>query len=110
MTSTIDWTEERALVAARNSDITGYAWRAESGVTEPLAHQFPTDSGWMRSRCGEVRWTVRWWTSQETDARCPDCAEMSEQAIEREARAILAVAAAELGDWSPGELSEAWGR
>lgn len=42
---------------------------------------------------------------------------MSEQAIEREAAAILAVAARKAalvapdpGDWSPGELAEAWGK
>ena len=91
--TTTQWTPERALVAARNSDITGYAWRAESGATEPLAHQFPTSGPWMRSRCGEVRWTVRWWTAPDDCRLCTTCAEMSEQAIEREAAAILAVAA-----------------
>lgn len=91
--STTQWTLERALVAARNSDVTGYAWRAESGATAPLAHQFPTEGPWMRSRCGEVRWTVLWWTAADDCRLCPACAEMSEQAIEREARAILAVAA-----------------
>lgn len=91
MTST-EWTEERALVAARNSDRTGWVWRAEIDDLE-IAHQFPTEGPWINSRCGEIRWTVRWWTAHEDVPRCPECAEMSEAAVAREARAILAVAA-----------------
>ena len=95
MTSTIEWTEERALVAARNSDITGFAWRANDADPTAVAHQFPTSGPWMNSRCGEIRWTVRWWTARDDARLCTTCCEMSEGAIAREARAILAVAARE---------------
>jgi hypothetical protein len=88
----IEWTEERALLAARNSDATGWAWRADT-IEPTVAHQFPTEGPWMRSRCDEVRWTVRWWTARVGIPLCPECVEASEAAIEREARVILAVAA-----------------
>ena len=94
MTGTTQWTAERALLAARNSDLTGFAWRAHDADPAAAAHQFPTSGPWMNSRCGQIRWTVRWWRSQGRP-RSRECAWLSEAAIEREAAAILAVAARE---------------
>lgn len=94
--ASIEWTEERALVAARNRDATGYTWRSDDRHEEPFAHQFPTSGNWFRSRCHhEIRWTLRWWTAGPDVPRCPECLEMSEDAIAREARAILSTAARE---------------
>ena len=94
MAGTTQWTAERALVAARDSDLAGYAWQTESGASDPIAHQFPRSGPWLNSRCG-VRWTLRWWPTREWEPRCPECSDMSEEAIAREQRAILAVAARE---------------
>jgi hypothetical protein len=86
-----DWTPERALVAARNSDFTSWDWRAS--VDDPIyAHQFPAEVAWRRSRCGAVVRTPRWISTLAT-RRCPDCRAASEAAIAAEVEAILAVAA-----------------
>lgn len=83
-------TPERALLAARNSDGVAYSWKAPD--PESIAHQFPVEGSWMRSRCLAARWTVDW-RGDTTAPRCEACCELSALAVETEARAILAVAA-----------------
>lgn len=85
-------TQEQATIAARNSEADEYAWK-HPGVPGALAHQFPIEHGWSRSRCGDARWTVLWWTAPAGAPRCETCAALSAAGIEAEMRAILAVEA-----------------
>lgn len=39
---------------------------------QSTAHAFAAGPGWMRSACGEVRWTTRL-VRVERSARCPAC-------------------------------------
>jgi hypothetical protein len=92
MTGT-EWTDERAFVAARNSEDAGFRWLFDVTAENPEAHSFPREFGWMTARCGRARWTVNWWPVRDDMAHCPECSEMSEAAVARGTAAILAVAA-----------------
>ena len=86
-----NWTPERALVAARNSDLTSWDWRAS--VDDPaIAPQFPAEVAGRRSRCGAVVRTPRWVGARAT-RHCHECWAASRAAIATEVEAILAVAA-----------------
>ena len=86
----IEWTEERALVAARNAENEEFRWKRQR-VPGALAHRFSVEHGWMTSSCGDARWGVNWWPTTETAGRCTTCSEIAERSIETAVRAILVV-------------------
>lgn len=63
-------------------------WKVLPGET--TAHAFRDGPGWMRSACGDVRWTVLIQEPTDGSLRCGDCGLLVEGA--------------------PGEITEAYGR